>query len=101
MDRLDAQRNALIEILKKEQKLTADDLHTLRKNTGGANQLSSKTDYFMFRIEVELIDAIRSLDETSSRLVTKTNLLTAVILGLTIVLVLIGILQIVIMMRHP
>ena len=98
---IDEQRNALTEVFRKHQKLTADDLQTLRINTAAANQLSSRSDYFVFRMEVELIDAIRSLDETSAKLVTKTNWLTGVILAFTVALFFIGIVQIVIMVRHP
>ena len=80
---IDDERNTVTEVLKKKQKLSAEDLHTLRNNTGGVGLISSKTDYFMFRIEVELIDAIRALDETSTELINKTNKLTTVILVLT------------------
>jgi hypothetical protein len=97
--KLDVATTAVTQILNKQAKLLAADLDILRKNTLGAQSLSSKSDYFMFRTEIELIDAIRSLDETSAKLVTKTNWLTGVILAFTIALFFIG--MVVIMVRHP
>jgi hypothetical protein len=85
MSTMDNQAVLVRQVLAKEQKLTADDLQTLRHNTAGVALMSSKSDYFVFRMEIELIDAIRSLDEASAKLVTKTNALTLAILGLTIV----------------
>jgi hypothetical protein len=85
MSTMDSQALLVRQVLAKEQKLTGDDLQILRHNTGGVPLLTGKSDYFVFRMEIELIDAIRSLDEASAKLITKTNALTLAILGLTVV----------------
>ena len=87
------------QVLAKEEKLTGDDLQILRHNTAGAAAMSGKSDYFVFRMEIELIDAIRSLDEASAKLITTTNRLTAVILAVTVVGVLLAVVQIVLAVR--
>ncbi len=89
--------NLLAQILNKKQKLTADDLQAFRTNSAAASQLS----YLSFRMDIELIDAIRSLDEAGGKLVRKTNWLTGVILAFTVALFFVGIVQIVVMVRHP
>lgn len=81
-------------ILEKHKKLTASDLQTFRENTAGVAQMSGKSDYFVFRMEVELIDAIRSLDEASANLIEKTNSLTTRILVLTYAVVALTVIQI-------
>jgi hypothetical protein len=93
------QRMALTQVLEKQQKLTASDLQILRNNTAGVPLLSSM-DYFAFRMEIELIDAIRTLDETSAKLIDKTNKLTTAILVLTIVGVILAGLQIFLAVHH-
>jgi hypothetical protein len=85
MSTIDSQAILVRQVLAKEKKLTGDDLQIFRHNTGGVPLLSSNIDYFHFRMEIELIDAIRSLDEASAKLITKTNALTLAILGLTVV----------------
>jgi hypothetical protein len=81
---LDNQVAALKEALAKAGKFTAEDLQKLRMGSPAAGYMTGRTgDAFMVRMEVELIDAIRVLDETSTRLVTTTNRLTTVILVLT------------------
>ena len=87
------------QVLAKEQKLTGDDLQILRNNTGAVSHISAKSDYFVFRMEIELIDAIRALDEASAKLITKTNALTAAILGLTVVGVVLAGIQVWIALR--
>ena len=86
-------------VLSKEQKLTGPDLQVLRRNTRAAASMSSKTDYFVFRMDIELIDAIRALDETSTQLITKTNRLTSAILGLTVAGVLLALVQLVVLLK--
>lgn len=85
MSTQDEQVAAITQVLVKRQKLTGDDLQIFRNNTAAVNLMSGKSDYLVFRMEVELIDAIRSLDEASAKLITKTNALTFAILGLTVV----------------
>ena len=88
------------EVLEKERKLTGEDLQRLRENTVGAATMSGRADYFVFRMDIELIDAIRSLNETSTRLVTKTNNLTLAILGLTFAAVILAAIQVWIAVRR-
>jgi len=94
------QRNAITEVLVKQQKLTATDLQMLRNSGAGVSLLSGKSDYFVFRMEVELIDAIRALDETSAELIEKTNKLTTAILILTVVGVILAVIQIFLAVHH-
>lgn len=100
MSAREEQANAVMQVFSTGQKLTGRELQILRENAQLLEGHDAKTDYYLFRMQIELIDAIRALDETSAKLVTKTNWLTLVILGLTGVLVIIGVLQIVIMVRH-
>ena len=79
------QAAAIQEVFKSTQKFTAARLQVLRENADLLEGHDKKTDYYRFRMEIELIDAIRSLDEASAKLITKTNALTFAILGLTIV----------------
>jgi hypothetical protein len=86
MGKLEDQTAAVRGVLEKEQKLTAADLQVLRENTRAVQHLSGRSDYaYVFRMEVELIDAIRALDETSAELIQQTNRLTSRIFVLTIV----------------
>ena len=85
MNTVEEQAAAVRRVLSKEQKFTGPDLQILRNNTAAVSHMSGKSDYFVFRMEVELIDAIRALDEASAKLITKTNALTFAILGLTVV----------------
>jgi hypothetical protein len=81
---LDNQVAALKETLSRTVKFTAEDLQKLRMGSPAAGYMTGRTgDAFMVRMEVELIDAIRVLDETSTELINKTNKLTTVILVLT------------------
>ena len=79
---------------------TAEDLDILRKNCGDIPYLSSRGDWVTFRMDVELIDAIRKLDETSTNLVSTTNRLTAVMLAVTIVGVIATIVGVAIALYH-
>ncbi len=99
MSTMDISGEAIRQVLRKEQKLTADDLQILRKNTAGVAVMSGRSDYLVFRMEVELIDAIRALDEASAKLITTTNRLTAVILAVTVVGVVLAVIQIVLAVR--
>ena len=99
MSTMDNQAMLVRQVLAKEQKLTGNDLQILRNNTAGVTLLSGKSDYFIFRMEVELIDAIRSLDEASAKLITTTNRLTTVILAVTVVGVLLAGIQIALAIR--
>jgi hypothetical protein len=65
---------------------TDDDIAVLRaKHTGIIALTGSQQTYVMARLEVELIDAVRHLNETSTRLINTTNSLTGWILALTAV----------------
>jgi len=75
---------AIQQALSKKQKFTATDLQILRENAELLEGHDKKNDYYLFRMQIEFIDAIRSLDESSARLVKITNWLTFVILGLTV-----------------
>jgi hypothetical protein len=84
-DKLIEQATRLRLILEKERSFTSEDLQTLRENTPAAASLSGKSDYFVFRMEIELIDAIGKLDRTSSRLARIGIWVTAVGVGLAVV----------------
>jgi hypothetical protein len=99
MNPLEGQAAAIKQVLGKERKLTGADLQILRTNTAAVSHITGKSDYFVFRMEIELIDAIRSLDESSAELIKKTNWLTGVILALTGVGILLAAVQIVIAAR--
>lgn len=76
----------LSRILSKTGKLNRDDLEVLREKIGCVPQLQGgRGDWVVTRMEVELVDAITQLDETSTQLITTTNKLTRKILGLTVV----------------
>jgi hypothetical protein len=66
-------------------RFSSADLQILREEAGNIGQLSSKSDYVEVRMTAELIDTIRQLDETSTKLIKTTNALTRKILALTIV----------------
>ena len=97
----DEQAFAIKKVFEKREKVTAPDLQVLRENSELLEGHDRKADFYLFRMQVELIDVIRGLHETSAKLVSKTNLLTGVILAFTVALFFIGIVQIVIMVRHP
>jgi hypothetical protein len=90
--------DAILQVLHREpkQKFTAADLQILRANADLLEGHDKKTDYFQFRMEIELIDAIRSLDEVSAKLIEKTNSLTKAILWLTVATVGLAAIQILI-----
>ncbi len=76
----------LKELFGSTRKFTVDDLQVLREDAAQTNHMTGKQDaWFTTRMTVELIDTIRTLDETSARLIKTTNRLTAVILGITAV----------------
>jgi len=75
---------AIQHALSKKQKLRSADLQILRENAELLEGHDKKNDYYLFRMQIEFIDAVRSLDESSARLVKITNWLTFVILGLTV-----------------
>jgi hypothetical protein len=73
-------------VLSKAGKLNKEDLEVLRQNIGSIPQLrDGRGDWVVTRMEVELVDAITRLDETSTQLITTTNRLTRKILWLTVV----------------
>ena len=75
----------LKELFATKRKFTDADLQLLREEAAQVNHMTGKQDaWFTTRMEVELIDTIRALDQTSSKLITTTNRLTTVILGVTI-----------------
>jgi len=76
---------AIQHTLSKKQKLASADLQILRENADLLEGRDKPTDFYRFRTDIELIDAIRSLDETSTKLITTTNRLTGAILALTVV----------------
>lgn len=80
------------------RKFTAADLQVLRDDAAATNAMTGKQDaWFTTRMTVELIDTIRTLDQTSAKLIQTTNTLTAVILGVTVIAVVIAIAELV---RH-
>jgi hypothetical protein len=85
MDKVQTERQ-LRDVFAKTSALTADDLNVIRAKAAMMPTLTGSLESaVMARLEVELIDAIRRLDATSVRLITKTNALTRKILYLTIV----------------
>ena len=86
---MDEQAVAIRKILEREQPLNATDLEVLRKNTGAASSLSGKSDYFVFRMEIELIHSILKLNEASTRL-TKVGIWVAGV-GVCLALVQVGV----------
>ncbi|SRR6266576_2644139 len=85
MSTLDEKAAAIQQVLSRNQKLTAADLQILREGSDLFEGRDKPTDFYRFRTDIELIDAIRSLDETSTKLITTTNRLTGAILALTVV----------------
>jgi len=83
MDKLDTTR--LKEVFGNSNRFGEKELRILREDSGWIGHFSSKADWVETRMTVELIDTIRQLDETSTRLITTTNRLTSVILGVTVV----------------
>jgi hypothetical protein len=71
----ETEQQTLAAVLAKNKKLTKADLQRFRENAGGAEWMGKP---FSFRMEVEHIDAIRSLDETSSRL-AKVGIAVAIV----------------------
>lgn len=100
MGNLDDKVAAIRSVFSKNQKLTGPDIQVFRENAEAFNHISSRKADDV-RIQVELIDAIRSLDEASGKLITKTNWLTGVILALTVVGVGLGVIQVWIALRGP
>jgi len=92
---------AIQQAMSGKQKFTAAELQILRQNADLLEGHDKKNDYYFFRMQIELIDAIRALDEASAKLVTKTNLLTGVILVLTVVGVVLGGVQVWLAFRSP
>lgn len=76
---------AIQQALSKKQKFSAPDLQILRENAELLEGHGPNNNYYLFRMQIEFIDAIRSLDEVSAKLITTTNRLTGVILALTVV----------------
>ncbi len=70
MPTMDEQAVVIRKVLGKEQPFDETDLDLLRKNTGAASSLSGKSDYFVFRMEIELIHSILKLNQASTRLTT-------------------------------
>jgi len=66
----DEQRASIQSILEKQLPFNEGDLEVLRKNTDAAGLLSGKSDYFVFRMQIEHIDSILKLNKTSTRLTT-------------------------------
>lgn len=89
----------MLEIIKKDAEITDKDLSELR---GLLSQLTSAAQSFFagsysnvaaFRMNVELIAAIRSFDKASANLITTTNTLTRRIVCLTYVVIGLGIIS--------
>jgi hypothetical protein len=59
-------RNELTELLSRNEKLTKADIQAFRSGGIAVSHMTAKHDAVSMRMEIELIDAIRSLDETSS-----------------------------------
>lgn len=63
-----SEQEAVKAVLEKDAPLTRTDLQVLRSNSAAASNFSSRSDWFVFRMEVEFIDAIAALNNTSTRL---------------------------------
>ena len=79
MDRqpIDLQAMAVRAVFEKDKPLSEADLDTLRKNNAAASHLSGKADWFVFRMEIELIHSILKLNQSSTRLARLAITLTA------------------------
>lgn len=78
--------DTLKEIFLSIRKLTEEDLDSLRKYMAAIPSLTGQNaDWVRVRMEVELIDDIRLLDKTSTRLINTANNLTKVMLGIGVV----------------
>ena len=91
--------NRMLKIIKQEAEITDENLSELRRLL---SQLPSGTQSFFagpnsnvaaFRMNIELIAAIRSFDQASANLITTTNKLTNRILILTYVVVGLGLIS--------
>ena len=81
--------NRMFKILKKPGTLTDEELDELRKffPQPGSPVSIAQSNVADFRMNIELIAAIRTFDKASTNLVTTTNRLTQRILWLTVVAV--------------
>lgn len=89
-ERIDQQRKVK-EVLNKNLPLMADDLQTLRESAGIVAYLTSNHDPIAWRMEIEFLDAVRKLDESSTRLSTVGNRLAFVATVATVIGVFIAI----------
>ena len=81
----------LYDLLRKQEQLTPDDLRILREGISGATAafhtpenvawLNSRLAVESITAMVELNKSIRKLDDSSTELISKTNVLTRYILG--------------------
>lgn len=89
--------NRMLEILKKPDALTDDDIEELRGlfPRPGSPVSIAKSNVADFRINIELIAAIRTFDKASADQITTTNRLTRQILWLTRVVISIALIPVV------
>jgi hypothetical protein len=59
MSAREEQANAVMQVFSTGQKLTGRELQILRENAQLLEGHDAKTDYYLFRMQIELIDAIR------------------------------------------
>jgi hypothetical protein len=87
------QQNNVKDVLNKKLPLTAVDLQILRESAGIVAYLTSHHDPLAWRMEIEHLDSIRRLDETSSKLATIGIVVAGVAAAGTIAGVLIALLN--------
>jgi hypothetical protein len=73
------------QLLRKHEPFTREDLNTLRAGFAESYSIPDGQTFVMARLNLELIDRIIHLDDTSTELINTTNTLTSRILLLTVV----------------
>ena len=97
---IEAASNRTYKILTKEGSLTDEDITELRKLIGKVGMTKTfYSDMANFRMNTELIAAIRTFDKASADLITTTNKLTNRILILTYVVVGLGLISVIPVVR--
>ena len=89
----------VIEILRQERSLTDGEIAELRTLSGAVDTRTTYWDVAHFRMNVELLAAIRSFDKASANLITTTNKLTERILMLTCVAIGLGLISVIPVVR--
>src|SRR5271165_3028499 len=78
-------KNDIARLLQKPKTYARDELDTLRAGFAESHCIQDNQTYVMSRLNLELIDRIIHLDDTSTELINTTNKLTSRILWLTVV----------------